>query len=45
MPEDDDDLRNRDEPCPKGNGNKHKWIGDDAGDSWCEVCGEVLIDG
>lgn len=40
--DDDDDLSNRNEPCPKG--DKHSWIGDDAGDSWCEKCGEVLVD-
>jgi len=33
---------NRDEPCLKG--GKHSWIGDDAGDSWCEKCSEVLFE-
>lgn len=32
----------RSEPCIKG-GN-HSWIGDEAGDSWCEKCSEVLFD-
>lgn len=33
---------NRAEDCPKG--GKHSWIGDDAGDSWCQKCGEALYD-
>lgn len=33
---------NRDSDCPKG--GKHAWIGDDAGDSWCEKCGETLYE-
>jgi hypothetical protein len=33
---------NRADPCPKG--GKHSWIGDEAGDSWCEKCGEPLED-
>lgn len=31
---------NHDSPCLKG--GWHAWIGDDAGDSWCEKCGEPL---
>lgn len=31
---------NHDNPCLKG--GWHAWIGDDAGDSWCEKCGEPL---
>lgn len=33
---------NRDEPCPRG--GKHSWIGDEAGDSWCEKCSEALFE-
>lgn len=33
---------NRKQLCIKG--GKHAWIGDDAGDSWCEKCGEVLFE-
>ena len=40
--EDDTGRPNRHDPCEKG--GLHSWIGDDAGDSWCEKCSEPLFE-